>query len=412
MKRRRLIIGATAALFLLAGLFFRHETGLDEGAVLRELWPSAAFSNKTGIPPHYRAASGAVAFNSWDVVPSIRGYAGPIKVMIVLGPDGRIKGLKLLEHHETRNYVQYLETPAYLGRFIGKSVLDRFEVDRDIDGISRATVSVEALARTVRESSRVVAEQVYGIEAAHGALTPRSGREWAAYGVLFAVALGGYFGTRRSRRHQRLRDAVLATSILVIGVLLSAPFSILHVFSLLLFQLSSSPLWYVIVLSSLISVVIAGRFYCGWLCPFGAISELLSRLPTRKWSVDTATDDRWRNVKYVILGLATAAVLFFRRPEYGNYETYVTLFAMHGSALGWGLVVFALLANLRVPRFWCRYLCPVAAFLGLLSRAAEGYPSAPDCPMGNKHGPEIAECIRCNRCYAGSGGRKPSSEGL
>ncbi len=399
MKKRRLIIGTLAAFSLLAGLLAGRESAVDEGAALRELAPSAAFSEKAGSPLHYASGSGAVAFNSYDIVPSVRGYAGPIKVMIVLGPDGRIKGLKVLEHRETKNYVHYLETSAYLNRFIGKSVLDRFEVDRDIDGISRATVSVQALATTVRDSSRAVAEQVYGIRAAHGAVAARGGWERGVYGALFAAALAGYFLTRRSARYQRLRDAVLVLDVIVVGVLLSSPFSVLHIFNLLLFRPSSSTLWYVIVISTLLSVAVAGRFYCGWICPFGAIAELLAKLPTRRWTIDTTTDDRWRSAKYVLLGIAAAAVLIFRRADYGNYETYVTLFSLSGNVFAWGLVAVALLANLRVPRFWCRYLCPVAAFLGLLSRKAKGYPSSPACPMGNKQDPEISECIRCNRCY-------------
>ena len=67
----------------------------------------------------------------------------------------------------------------------------------------------------------------------------------------------------------------------------------------------------------------------------------------------------------------------------------------------WLLVAVSLVANLRVKRFWCRFLCPVAALTGAASRSDKGYVSAPDCPMGNKPGPLISECIRCNRCYTG-----------
>jgi polyferredoxin len=57
-----------------------------------------------------------------------------------------------------------------------------------------------------------------------------------------------------------------------------------------------------------------------------------------------------------------------------------------------------LLANVRVPRFWCRYLCPVGAATGALCRQDAAYTSRHDCPMGNRKDPLTAECIRCNRC--------------
>jgi polyferredoxin len=47
--------------------------------------------------------------------------------------------------------------------------------------------------------------------------------------------------------------------------------------------------------------------------------------------------------------------------EFGNYEMYVTIFSLHGTYLMWVLVEVSLVANLRVRRFWCRFLCPGAA---------------------------------------------------
>jgi polyferredoxin len=107
-------------------------------------------------------------------------------------------------------------------------------------------------------------------------------------------------------------------------------------------------------------------------------------------------------LKYLLLGAAAAVVLSTGRTEYGNYEAYVTLFSLQGSPLAWLLVLVVLAANLRVRRFWCRYLCPVAALTAVLSRNDPAYVSRPDCPMGNKPHPETGECIRCNRCYQAS----------
>ena len=127
-------------------------------------------------------------------------------------------------------------------------------------------------------------------------------------------------------------------------------------------------LWVIIFASTIISIIIAGRFYCGWLCPFGALSEFIGRLPFKKWDIPVETDDRWRDLKYILLGAAAVVVFVSKRVEFGNYETYVTLFSFHGNYLAWSLVVITLLANLKVERFWCRYLCPVAALTGMLSK--------------------------------------------
>jgi len=401
MLKLRLSISIIAIFSLIAGYGIqRYLRGpqIDERSYLKDLAPEARFLEKQGNPPVYRAHDNTIAFNTFDVLPQVRGYAGPIKVMVALDRDARILGLRIVEHHETKNYVHYMELPAYLSQFIGKYAGDAFELDKDIDSITRATVSVKALADTVKGSSRIVAANALGKTFPALSGTTQKEYAWMGYSVLFVFALSCSLFLKRLPHHQRLRDASLAAGILVIGIYLSSPFSILHVFNLVLLRPSSSILWLVIVASTLISVLIAGRFYCGWLCPFGAIAEFIGRIPARKWEIPSSTDNRWRNLKYVILALAVMLVFASHKVEYGNYEAYVTLFSFHGNALAWSLVAFSLLANLRIKRFWCRYLCPVAALTGLLSREAKGYPSRSDCPMQNKPHPLISECIRCNRC--------------
>jgi Na+-translocating ferredoxin:NAD+ oxidoreductase RnfG subunit len=379
---------------------FIPDKTIDEKMYLQEVSPGASFSEKKGYPPHYRSDSGMIAFNSFDITPSIRGYAGPIKILLVLSPDGKINAIKLLEHTETKNYVHYMETAGYLGQFSGKTVHDPFEVDNDIDGISRATVSVEALAETVRESSRSIASQILKIDVRTKDAASSTDIGWLLYLALFSVSFTFYFLSRHSKKFLRARDVSLLTGILLIGFYLSSPFSILHIFNLLLLRPSSAVLWYVIVISTAVSVIIAGRFYCGWLCPFGALAEFISRVPSRKWEIPSTTDDTGREIKYILLGLTAVLVFISGRIGFGNYETYITFFSFHGNFLAWLLVGITLLSNLKIRRFWCRYLCPVAALTGLCSRKDSRYISSYDCPMANKPQPFISECIRCNRCYS------------
>lgn len=399
MKKTGIILAAVTVIAVITGALTVSEERVDESAYLNEVVPNGNFSDKGGDPPHYASDRGVVAFNTYDIVPSIRGYAGPIKLLIALDISGEITGIKILEHNETKNYVHYMESPEYLRRFLGKRVRDPFEIGRDIDAISRATVSVEALAKTIKESSRIIGARALGMDIT----TKEGGRRfalgWAVYGLLFSAAFALYHITRKSKRHLRIRDGFLAAGIVIMGLYLSTPFSIIHIFNLVLLRLSSSVLWYVIVFSVLLSTAVAGRFYCGWLCPFGALSEFIGRLPIGKWAVPVETDDRWRGFKYVPPAVAGIVVFVSRHPEYGNYETYVTLFSLHGNIFTWTLVVLMLIVNVRVERFWCRYLCPAGALTGLLSRKDNGYISGKDCPMANKAKPLISECIRCNRCY-------------
>lgn len=399
MKKLRIYLLTITVLSLAAGHFFFPEKRIDEREFLRQIFPDVQFTLKKDELRYYRSDEGYVAFNSYDIAPSLRGYAGPIKTLLVLTPKGRIAGIKILDHKETKNYVHYMETPQYLSRFIGKRVNDPFEVDKDIDGITRATVSVEALARIVKESSENIASNVLGIEVRTEVEKTSAGVGWLIYSVLFCFAFIFYYVTRRSKKMLRMRDVSLIAGIFVIGLYLSSPFSILHIFNIILLRPSSSLLWYTIIITTILSIMLAGRFYCGWLCPFGALAEFIGRLPFRKWSISSEIDDKWRYLKYFLLGSIIFIVLFSRRAEFGNYETYVTLFSFHGNYLTWTLVGISLLANIRIERFWCRYLCPVAALTGLLSRKDSGYVSRNDCPVANKPNPYISECIRCNRCY-------------
>lgn len=399
MTKLRIVLLIITLASLAVGYVISPERKIDERIYLNEVAPEVQFSDKQGVPPHYKSGSGIVAFNTYDVVPGIAGYAGPIKLLIALDSEGTITGIRILEHKETKNYVHYMESPEYLRQFLGKSVHDPLEVDSDIDAISRATESVQALARTVRESSRNIAYRVYGIEVQGGDRGKTSGAGWILYLVLFLSAFIFYCMTRKSGRFLRARDIFLVLGIAIIGIYLATPFSILHVFNVLLMRFSSSMLWLVIVISTIVSIALAGRFYCGWLCPFGALAEFIGRMSPRKWEISAEADERWRRAKYILLGLIIFMALAGRQAGYGNYETYVTLFSFHGNVPAWLLVFLMLLANIRVERFWCRYLCPVAAFAGLLSRKDSGYKSRKDCPMRNRHNPHISECIRCNRCY-------------
>ena len=137
-------------------------------ARLQSLFPKAtAFTPRGDADPMYFAAySGdpkapgarpiGYAFWTIDLVPGELGYHGHIHMLIGMDVRGRIT--KVMMDLNTEPYGDIsIDRPEFAAQFAGKSVRDKFEAGDDVDIVSRATISVRAAARTVRESSRMVA---------------------------------------------------------------------------------------------------------------------------------------------------------------------------------------------------------------------------------------------------------------
>ena len=133
---------------------------------LKQLFPSAtSFSDKFPDPPHYKVYTGdprqpaslaGFAFWTTELSPLDRGYDGPIKVLVGMDTRGVLAGIIVAEHHEPYGNFS-IDTRGFAQNFKGKDIRDAFRVGADIDAISRATISVTTVSRSVRNSARRVA---------------------------------------------------------------------------------------------------------------------------------------------------------------------------------------------------------------------------------------------------------------
>lgn len=143
----------------------------------------------------------------------------------------------------------------------------------------------------------------------------------------------------------------------------------------------------------LLPTLFLGRFFCGWICPFGTVHQFTGWLFNRRTLPEQVESNRYRplfRLKYYLLALVLVAALL-GSVQIGLLDPLCTFFrACTVAALpaldmptGWlylrppahqqawlvGLLTVGLVAvNLKVPRFFCRALCPLGAGLGLLSR--------------------------------------------
>ncbi|MFZ5928139.1 MAG: 4Fe-4S binding protein [Acidobacteriota bacterium] len=171
------------------------------------------------------------------------------------------------------------------------------------------------------------------------------------------------------------------------------------------------------------------KSFCGWLCPVGTISEYLWKLGRdtfgRNFHLPRWLDIGLRSLKYVLLGLfvyavgtmSAAAIAQFLGSPYGIVADVKMLNFFRYLGVAAAVVIAALvLASIFVQNFWCRYLCPYGALMGLAALASplrirRNAETCIDCGKCAKACPErlpvdrlvqirSAECIGCLECVA------------
>jgi polyferredoxin len=122
------------------------------------------------------------------------------------------------------------------------------------------------------------------------------------------------------------------------------------------------------------------KSFCSWLCPVCTLSEYLWRTGRdtfkKSWRLPRVLDVCLRTLKYLLLGLfvyaiagmAVDAIRAFLDGPYGliadvkllNFFRYLSI----GGAIA---LVLLVVLSVFVQNFWCRYLCPYGALLGIFS---------------------------------------------
>jgi polyferredoxin len=130
----------------------------------------------------------------------------------------------------------------------------------------------------------------------------------------------------------------------------------------------------------LLSALLAGATFCGWICPFGALHDLLTwvrdKLKLPELNVPDKLDKILTYGRYVVLIGILYQTIVTATLWFADYDPYRTIFSLNwlfefDLAKHWPayLIALAIIAGgFFIPRFWCRYLCPQGLLLGLLQR--------------------------------------------
>ena len=208
--------------------------------------------------------------------------------------------------------------------------------------------------------------------------------------------------------------------------------------------LTTHTLWYPLVLSAVVIAitVVFGRVFCGWICPFGTIHHFVGffgqKFRPRKMQVEKGRYHKLQNVKYLVLAvfigltsfgvgasilqtgvlapipLLTRTVSNVLLPILDSRSSITMATNRYYEGAVFIFVIFAVLTllNLYIPRFFCRFLCPSGALLGLVNRfklfdfirSKEKCTGCLDCTVACTSGcnPQgklrSSECVMCFNC--------------
>jgi len=301
------------------------------------------------------------------------GYGGPLVIGIKArrtDEGAKLNEILMLSHKETPSFMERLNQKHFFRQFAGKSVTDNYIVGDDIDAVSGATVSSEGFTAAIREAVHLGAVQHLNL--------PRSWQEpgWHLGGnefilvALFVLAFVGVY--RRDKLAKYARYLVTVGALVFVGFYANVSLNLGNIAGIFMGYIPSPkqhPMWWIMMIGALGSVVIVGRnIYCHKICPFKVVQDLLQKISGVKLRIKPEIQRKSRALIFFLSWIALMLVFLSAHPALGSYEPFAMMFSLEGLGIQWYILPAALLSSLFVPSFWCRLFCPVGLYLNEIVR--------------------------------------------
>ncbi|HID21497.1 MAG TPA: FMN-binding protein, partial [Planctomycetaceae bacterium] len=288
-----------------------REATLPDGRTMR-YWVVGASSR---TPPQTQVAAadkdetgekGSV-FSTGPLVKGVSGYGGPVVLAVSVDRNGTLQGVRVLRSQETPAYLEQLG--EWLKSLTGQNVFKPRALE-EVDTVSGATMTSEAILRTLRQAGprfAAVALQRQTAVAKEAASPDGTHRNRLDIRFVVLVALLGVAILLRQVPKVWPRRLFLLVTLVVTGFQWNLQYSSQQVVALLSGNvpgdwLSASCF---LIVGVPLAVLLFGNIYCGYLCPFGALQELVGDLRPPGWQTDP--EKRWwrlgRSAKYLLLAL-------------------------------------------------------------------------------------------------------------
>ena len=230
--------------------------------------------------------------------------------------------------------------------------------------------------------------------------------------TFIALALVSFF-----RKSVALKYVTFVAAVGYLGFTKSTLVSVSDVFRLTdlsVPEFKYSLAWYLFMLFVVVTTVLWGRVYCGRVCAFGALTQLMDPVipRTMRFEIPVRIEKYANLIKYGVL--AIVLVYFIITKDVSVPVRFVEpfwMFSLFGTTAMWIGLAVLLVATVFVRNLYCRFLCPVGAALGIISNLTvfriKRWSECNTCKICEKtcewgaiRGPKIvaSECVRCDDC--------------
>ncbi len=257
----------------------------------------------------------------------------------------------------------------------------------------------------------------------------------AALGLLTVILFLQDKFTQKPQFLHWLRRGYLVFTVVFIGWYALGQLSVVNVLTFVhaLFQdfrwelFLSDPVIFIIWTFTAASILLWGRgVFCGWLCPFGALQELINeaarKLKIPQYELPFAVHERLWAIKYIVLlvlfGISLESMMMAEKAA--EVEPFKTAITLKFDRQWWfvAYAVFLLVINIFTRKVYCRYVCPLGAALSISSkvRLFDWLKRRPECgspcqlcakeceiqaihPDGHINHNECHYCLDCQMTY-------------
>lgn len=289
----------------------------------------------------------------------VTGYAGPVPLLIVFDVRKTISAVIIMQNNETRSFIKRTQDKQLLSSWNGLSIQEA--LNKDVDAITGATRTSSAVINTFKKRLELIAPRERHTQRTIGNSILKKG---AAF-LVISFGLLSFFLPKTLRKTRML---LMIANVSVLGFLNGYLLSLALFYAWLMNGIPwrTMPFMVIVaVLTVLLPLITNKKYYCIYVCPFGALQELAGKIRHRHVQLPSRMLKWLKGARIVFLLSIAITLLIGIHIDLSYFEPFAAFIFSSASQFIIILAVVFVIASLFLPRFWCSSLCPTGQIADL-----------------------------------------------